>query len=112
MNRRKRYLVEMAAATDRLASAASRGDQRRYADDDLYRFAIAFLWLRLAEPATRLLSLRLVDERAVPVWGVLTTIRNSLAHQLDEEIAYGRLWTELPDTVQAVNDDLDLLLAS
>ena len=112
MNRRKRYLVEMAAATDRLASAATRGDQRRYADDDLYRFAIAFLWLRLAEPATRLLSLRLVDERAVPVWGVLTTIRNSLAHQLDEEIAYGRLWTELPDTVQAVNDDLDLLLAS
>ena len=48
----------MAAGTDRLAGAASRGDQRRYAD------------------------------------------------------AYGRLWTELPDTIQAVNDDLDLLLAS
>jgi uncharacterized protein with HEPN domain len=107
-----RYLVEMAAATDRLASAATRGDQRRYTDDDLYRFAIAFLWLRLAEPATRLLTLRLVDEQALPVWGVLTTIRNSLAHQLDEEIAYGRLWTELPDTIQTVNDDLDLLLAS
>ena len=58
MNRRKRYLVKMAAGTDRLAGAASRGDQRRYAD------------------------------------------------------AYGRLWTELPDTIQAVNDDLDLLLAS
>lgn len=41
-------------------------------DDDLYRFAIAFLWLRLAEPATRMLTQRLLDGRAVPAWGLLT----------------------------------------
>lgn len=110
MNPRRRYLVEMAAATDRLAAAAARGDRRRYADDDLYRYAIAFLWLRLAEPATRLLSLRLVDERVVP--RLLTTIRNSLAHQSEEEIEYGLLWTKLPDTIRVVSDDLDPLLSS
>lgn len=112
MNPRRRYLLEMAAATDRLAIAAARGDQRRYSDDDLYRYAVAFLWLRLAEPATRLLTLRLLDERAVPAWGLLTTIRNSLAHQRDEEIDYGTLWTKLPNTLESVKDDLDLLLAS
>lgn len=102
----------MAAATDRLARAADSGDGRRYADDDLYRYAIAFLWLRLAEPATRLLNLRLVDERTVPTWGLLTTVRNSLAHQLDEEIAYSRLWSRLPETLETVSGDLDHLLAS
>ena len=102
----------MAAATDRLNRAASRGDDRRYADDELYRYAIALLWLRLAEPATRLLALRLVDADAVPAWDQLNVVRNSLAHELDEEIAYGRLWTELGRTVQSISRDLDLLLAA
>ena len=35
MSPRTRYLLEMAAANDRLARAANRGDNRRYADDDL-----------------------------------------------------------------------------
>jgi hypothetical protein len=33
----------VAAATDRLISAVDSGDDRRYADDDLYRYAIASL---------------------------------------------------------------------
>ena len=37
MSPRRRYLLEMAAATDRLARAAESGDGRRYADDDLYQ---------------------------------------------------------------------------
>ena len=102
----------MAAANDRLARAADSGDNRRCADYDLYRYAIAFLWLRLAEPATRLLKQRLVDARTVPTWDSLTTIRNSLAHQLDEEIAYSRLWSKLPETLEAVSEDLDRLMAS
>lgn len=112
MSQRRRYLAEMTAAADRLARAAERGDDRRYTDDDLYRFAIAFLWLRLAEPATRLLTLRLVDARKIPVWSLLTAIRNSLAHDSDEEIPYGQLWTKLPETLEAVGHDLDLLLTS
>ena len=112
MSPRTRYLLEMAAATDRLTKAANSGDNRRYADDDLYRYAIAFLWLRLAEPASRLLALHLVDEHTVPTWRSLNVIRNSLAHQRDEEIAYGRLWHELPETLTAVGDDLDHLLAA
>lgn len=112
MSQRQLYLIEMGAASDRLATAAAQGDERRYADDDLYRYAIAFLWLRLAEPATRLLSLRLVDERTVPVWKLLNAVRNSLAHDSDEEIPYGQLWTTLPETIDVVGRDLDLLLAS
>ena len=112
MTPRRRYLLEMAAATDRLARAADSGDKRRFTDDDLYRYALAFLWLRLAEPATRLLNLRLVDERTVPAWSFLPAIRNSVAHEADEEIAYSPLWSRLPDTIEAVNDDLDRLLAS
>jgi len=112
VNERRRYLVEMFAAADRLARAAALGDDRRYEDDDLYRYAIAFLWLRLAEPATRLLTLRLVDRRSIPVWGLLTAVRNSLAHESDEEIPYRQLWTKLPETLDVVGRDLDLLLAS
>ena len=37
MSPRTRYLLEMAAATDRLTKAANSGDNRRYADDDLYQ---------------------------------------------------------------------------
>jgi hypothetical protein len=48
----------------------------------------------------------------VPTWGSLTAIRNSLAHQTDEEDVYGRLWNRLPDTLETVSEDLDLLMAS
>jgi uncharacterized protein with HEPN domain len=102
----------MAAATDCLATAATHGDPRRFTDDDLYRYAIAFLWLRLVEPATRLLTLRLVDRDTVPGWESFMVIRNSLAHDRNEEIDYSILWGQLPETVEAVRDELDLLPAS
>lgn len=112
MNLRRRYLVEMASATDHLSTASTQGDHRRYTDDDLYRYAIAFLWLRLVEPATRLLTLRLVDRDIVPDWQSFIVIRNSLAHDRNEEIDYSILWGNLKDTIESISDDLDLLLAS
>jgi uncharacterized protein with HEPN domain len=48
----------------------------------------------------------------VPVWKLLNAVRNSLAHDSDEEIPYGQLWTTLPETIDVVGRDLDLLLAS
>lgn len=112
MNLCRRYLVEMTSAADHLSTASTLGDYRRYIDDDLHRYAIAFLWLRLVEPATRLLTLRLVDRDSVPDWESFVVVRNSLAHDRNEEIDYSILWGKLPDTLEAVSDDVDLLLAS
>ncbi|MDQ1246874.1 MAG: hypothetical protein QG597_1242 [Actinomycetota bacterium] len=112
MNTRRRLLVEMQAACSRLWDTASRGDAHRFEDDDVYRHAIAFLWLRLGEPASRLMAQRLIDVSQVPQWAWLVATRNSLAHGADSEIDYPSLWESLPTVAVSTERDVARLLAS
>ena len=111
MNDRHELLVEMDAACDRLTAAAGQGDRRRYVDDPLFRCAIAYLWLRSAEPAAQLLSRRLVDHSRKSTWSYLPVIRNSLAHDREQQIDYDKLWDLLPTLPMSVGRDVDRLLA-
>jgi hypothetical protein len=56
--------VELSAAASRLQDVGTRGDLRRYVDDQVFRFALAYLWLRLAEPACQLSTRRLIGEQS------------------------------------------------
>ncbi|MDQ1250834.1 MAG: hypothetical protein QG597_5214 [Actinomycetota bacterium] len=47
---RPELLVEASAAATKLDEFGSRGDRRRFSDDEVFQYAIAFAWLRLAEP--------------------------------------------------------------
>jgi hypothetical protein len=61
---RQELLIEAAAAANRLFEVGGRGDLRRFTDDDVFRFAVAYLWLRLAEPTCQLVTRRLVGAQA------------------------------------------------
>ena len=111
MTVRETQLHVMDAANGRLLETAAKGDQRRFEDDDVFRCAIAYLWLRLSEPATQLLSKRLVSPSVAREWSILTSIRNSLAHLPDDEIDYEQLWDLLPTLPMSVGQDVDRLLA-
>lgn len=112
MKPQRRLLVEMQAACDRLWDTANRGDTRRFEDDDVYRHAIAFLWPRLCEPASRLMAQRLIDVSPVPPWCWLVATRNSLAHSADSEIDYPSLWESLATVAVSTDRDVARLLAS
>lgn len=109
---RRRLLLEMEAAGGRLLQLASQGDRRRFEDDDGYRCGIAFLWLRLGEPASRLLSGRLVESQTLPAWSRLPLLRNSLAHDWDDDIDYNELWDSIPTMAVSIGIDVRALLAA
>ncbi len=109
---RQELLVEVVAAASRLRELGARGDLRRFTDDEVFRFALAYLWLRLAEPACQLVTRRLVGEMSMAVWSGLCPIRNALAHERDEDINYQRLWVNVPAAVEASLGEADRLLAS
>ncbi|MDQ1250837.1 MAG: hypothetical protein QG597_5217 [Actinomycetota bacterium] len=56
---RQELLVEAAAAA-KLLEVGGRGDLRRYSDDEVFQYAVAYRWLRLAEPTCQLVTRRLV----------------------------------------------------
>jgi len=109
---REEMLVEAGAAVARLGESSSRGDQRRYSDDELFRFALAYLWLRLAEPICQLVTRRLVGDEAIHTWEGMCPVRNALAHDREEDIDYLRLWSTLPTTLAVTSAPVDRLLAA
>lgn len=109
---RRSLLVEMGRELDELAAVASMGDFRRYQDDSLFRSAVAFRWLRVAEPAAQLLRRRLVDEDQLESWSDIPQIRHSLAHDFDDEISYWVLWDNLAQASGTWQMDVAQLLAA
>lgn len=105
-------LIEASDAALRLREVGSRGDARRYADDDVFRFAVAFLWLRYAEPLCQLVTGRLVGNAARRSWAGLCDIRNMLAHERSQDIDFAALWDELPATLDLTEAPLDRLIAA
>ncbi|MDQ1245955.1 MAG: hypothetical protein QG597_322 [Actinomycetota bacterium] len=102
----------MDQAAVRLGDVTGKGDLRRFDDDLVFRYAVAYLWLRLTEPATQLLARRLVDGDALPRWSKLPFIRNSLAHDIDEDIDYPQLWESVPDVIEYIEPDVAALLSA
>lgn len=109
---RQELLIEAAAAANRLSEVGGRGDLRRFTDDDVFRFAVAYLWLRLAEPTCQLVTRRLVGSDAQLSWEGMCRLRNILAHDRDEDINYRYLWVQLSNTLVVVGAQADRLLAS
>lgn len=92
---RRELLVEFSVACAALREVGNQGDAMRFDNDRVFRFAIAFLWLRAAEPACQLRKRRLVDEVTRDSWSALCIVRNTLAHGRGEDIGFGALWREL-----------------
>ena len=109
---RNELLVEVAAAATKLHEVGGMGDLRRYTDDEVFRFGLAYCWLRVAEPACQLVTRRLVGDGANEVWGGMCTIRNALAHEREEDINYRPLWFNLPSSASASLAHAERLLAA
>lgn len=77
-----------------------RCSKARLRSDTWYRWAYAFLWLRLTEPLSQLSANRLVGRRVCSRWSDLVRVRNALAHKRLTEIDYLQLWDDFAD-VQA-----------
>ncbi len=106
---RHELILEASAAADSLQEVSSSGDHRRFADDKVFRYAVAFAWLRLAEPLCRLVTRRLVGEEARRAWSGMCGLRNMLAHERDEDINYLPLWSDLALKMGRTVADIDRL---
>jgi uncharacterized protein with HEPN domain len=109
---REELIVEVAAASGNLREVSSRGDMRRFTDDVVFRYAVAFLWLRLAEPTCQLVTRRLVGERSRRTWEGMCGIRNRLAHEREQDIDFVKLWADLPSTLDGAEALVDRLMAA
>lgn len=74
-----------------------RCSEARLRSDTWYRWAYAFLWLRLTEPLSQLSTNRLVGRSARTRWSRLVQVRNALAHKRLAEIDYVQLWDDFAD---------------
>lgn len=108
---RPELLVEASAAATKLDEFGSRGDRRRFSDDEVFQYAIAFAWLRLAEPLCRLITRRLVDDQVRREWQGMCEVRNVLAHERDQDINCPRLWQGIHTTLGGTQTTLDRLVA-
>ena len=108
---RYEVLVEASAAATKLREFGSRGDWRRFTDDEVFRYAVAFEWLRLTEPLCGLISRRLIGTAAPREWEPACEVRNLLAHERDQDINYTRLWEGIHTTLGATEVRLDQLIA-
>ena len=108
---RQELLIEAAAAAATLLEVGGRGDLRRFSDDEVFRYAVAYLWLRLAEPTCQLVTRRLVGGDAQVNWDGMCRLRNILAHDRDEDIDYRSLWAGLSTTLVGIGAQADRLLA-
>ncbi len=109
---RSELISEVASASDNLGELSSHGDARRFADDPVFRYAVAFLWLRLAEPTCQLVTRRLVGHGPRRAWEGMCRIRNLLAHERDQDINYEKLWADIPSTLEATEFQLHRLMAA
>lgn len=109
---RDELLAEVAAGSGNLREVSSNGDLRRFTDDRVFRFAVAFLWLRLAEPACQLVTRRLVGDQSRRAWEGMCGIRTMLAHEREQDIDFDELWAEIPSTLGRTEAQLDRLLAA
>jgi uncharacterized protein with HEPN domain len=109
---RDELIVELSAASGNLREVSASGDFRRFTDDRVFRFAVAFLWLRLAEPACQLVTRRLVGAPSRLAWEGMCWIRNMLAHEREQDIDFDELWAGIPSTLDRTEAQLDRLLAA
>ena len=77
---RQELLIEAAAAASKLSEVGSRGDLHLYTDDEVFRYTVAYLWLRLAEPTCQRVTRRLVGADTQVIWEGMCRLRNLLAH--------------------------------
>lgn len=109
---RRERLAEAADAAVKLREVGALGDRRRYDDDDVFRYAVAFLWLRFTEPLCQLVSRRQVGDATRRGWAGMCDIRNALAHERSQDIDFKGLWEDIPSTLDRNENVLDRLLAS
>lgn len=109
---RDELIVELAAAVGNLREVGSRGDVRRFADDRVFRFAVACLWSRLAEPTCQLVTRRLVGEGSRRTWEGMGRFRNMLAHEREQDIDFVILWAEIPSTLDGTEAQVERLTAA
>ena len=107
---RHELLIEASAAAGNLSEVAERGDLRRFSDDEVFKYAVAYLWLRLAEPTCQLVTRKLVGDQTRVSWAGMCRLRNSLAHDRNEDINYLPLWTNLSVKMDKTAARLDQLM--
>lgn len=91
---------------------SSRGGVRRFSDDRVFRYVVAFLWLRLAEPACQLLTRRLAGEESRRTWEGMCGIRSRFAHEREQDIDFTKLWIDIPSTLNQTEAQVDRLTGS
>lgn len=107
---RHELLAEAASAAEALRDVSSFGDLRRYDDDKVFRYAVAFAWLRLTESLCRLFARRLVGGETRRMWAGMCDIRNMLAHERDQDIDFAMLWALLDERLPRTEAQLDRLI--
>ena len=108
---REELLEEMIWAIDAIRDLSSRGGEQRMKQDPQFRYAMAFLWLRLGEPANQLVRRRLVGDSTAKRWQYLSAARNQVAHERDQDIAYLGLWHKLHSALDETKDDVIALVS-
>mgnify|MGYP003609043378 FL=1 len=107
---RDELLEAMLWAIDAIRDLASQGGGRRLKQDPQFRYAMAFLWLRLGEPANQLVRRKLVSRSVADRWGYLCTIRNQLAHERNQDIPYIETQQEVEKSLHGVIREANSLL--
>ncbi len=103
---RDELLEEMLWAIEAIKEANSLGSAARLQRNPLYRYALAFLWLRLGEPANQLVCRRLVSTVMADRWEFLCMMRNQLAHDRDQDIDYPTLWRQVAKSFDSIYADV------
>ena len=107
---RDELLEEMLWAIEAIQDLAAQGGERRLRQDPQFRYAMAFLWLRLGEPANQLIRRRLVPRATADRWGYLCTIRNQLAHERNQDIPYVEAQLEVEKSLPVIIGEVNSLL--
>ena len=107
---RDELLDEMLWAIDAIRDLAAHGGEPRLQRDAKFRYALAFLWLRLGEPANQLVRRRLVSTAMADRWQYLSAARNQLAHDRNQEIGYLLLWRQIEESFEDTAVDVTSLL--
>ena len=103
---RDELLDEMLWAINAIKEANSLGGEPRLQRDPLFRYALAFLLLRIGEPANQLVRRRLVSTAMADRWEYLCMMRNQLAHDRNQDIDYPTLWRQVAKSLDSVFVDV------
>jgi len=107
---RDELLEEMLWAINAIKDLAAQGGERRLRQDPQFRYAMAFLWLRLGEPANQLIRRRLVGDAMALRWQYLSAARNQLAHERNQDLGYLLLWRQIEASSEVTAVDVSTLL--